>query len=212
MKHSRIVSVVGGCLLLTAMIWMGGCGKEGPVNAPAETLKNLQTAFNGESNAQAKYTAYAKQADKEGYGEVASLFRAAALSEGIHAANHAKVIRSMGAEPKAEIKLPEIKTTSENLASAIKGETYELTTMYPDFIKQAKADDSDATVQTFTWALEAEKMHAKYFQAALDDLNNWKGDKKTFIVCEQCGYTVDELDLKKCPICNEPEKYLKKVS
>ena len=86
-----------------------------PIKAQAaistSTLTNLQTAFNGESNANAKYLAYAKKADEEGYNRVGRLFRAAARAEAIHAQNHAKVIRSMGAEPVTEIKLPEIKST-----------------------------------------------------------------------------------------------------
>src|SRR5664279_606623 len=77
----------------------------------ATTLKNLQTAFNGESNANARYDAFAKQADKEGYGQVASLFRAAARAEAIHAANHAVVIKNLGGTPEAKVEKPDVKTT-----------------------------------------------------------------------------------------------------
>src|ERR1035437_8894108 len=111
----------------------------------SRTLENLQAAFNGESNAHNKYLAFAKKAGEEGYGEVASLFRAAAKAEEIHASNHAAVIRKLGAEPKADIHAPEIKSTRENLAVAIAGETYERDTMYPEFIAEAKAvKNSDA--------------------------------------------------------------------
>jgi hypothetical protein len=72
----------------------------------AKTLENLRTAFNGESNAHAKYLEYARRANAEGYTKAASLFRAAARAEEIHAANHAEVIRKMGFEPKAYINLP----------------------------------------------------------------------------------------------------------
>ncbi len=99
----------------------------GDANA-GKTLENLQAAFNGESNAHAKYLAYANKADEEGYLKVATLFRAAAYAEEVHLNNHAKVIKGMGASPKAEIKLPEIHSTAQNLADAIKGETYEQTT------------------------------------------------------------------------------------
>jgi rubrerythrin len=73
------------------------------VKASAITLKTLQVAFNGESNANARYLAFAKQAQSEGYGEVASLFRAAARAEKIHATNYAAVIEELGALPQAQI-------------------------------------------------------------------------------------------------------------
>ena len=98
------------------------------------TLQNMQTAFNGESNAHMLYLAFAEQADHENYGEVASLFRAAARAEAIHASNHAAVIKGMGADPQAKLELPEVKTTQENLEAAIKAETYERDVMYPGFL------------------------------------------------------------------------------
>ena len=68
-----------------------------------KTLQNLQAAYNGESNAHARYLAFAEQADREGYPQVAVLFRAAARAEEIHLTNHAAVIRQLGATPKANI-------------------------------------------------------------------------------------------------------------
>lgn len=103
-----------------------------------KTLNNLQTAFNGETNANAKYLEYAKKADAEGFTKVASLYRAAARAEEIHAGNHADVIKKMGGTPKSEVKLPEIKTTKENLEDSVKGETYEGDTMYPEFLQEAR--------------------------------------------------------------------------
>ena len=108
--------------------------------AAGSTLDNLQAAFNGESNANAKYLAFSKKAAEEGYGQVASLFKAAARAEEIHAANHAVVIKKLGGVPKADVKTPEVKTTSENLKVAISGETYERDTMYPEFLAKARKD------------------------------------------------------------------------
>src|SRR5512135_398155 len=105
--------------------------------ATETTLKNLQTAFNGESNAAAKYAEFARQADKEGYGRVASLFRAASRAEQIHAANHAKVLEKLAAKPVAKIEPVHVGTTAENLRVAIAGEEYERDVMYPDFIQEA---------------------------------------------------------------------------
>ena len=104
---------------------------------------------NGESNAHARYLAFAEKADEEGYTGVGSLFRAAAHSEEIHAANHAKVIKSLGAAPKADVKAPEAKTTAENLKAAIAGETYERDVMYPEFVSKAKAEGNSDAVRSF---------------------------------------------------------------
>ena len=73
-------------------------GKDGAGATASTTLQNMQTAFNGESNAHLRYLAFAEQADRESYGEVASLFRAAARAEEVHASNHAEVIKGMGAD------------------------------------------------------------------------------------------------------------------
>ena len=104
--------------------------------APTTTLDNLQAGFNGESNAHSRYLAFAEKAGQEGYGEVASLFRAAAKAEEVHAANHAAVIKKMGGTAQAKIETPVVKSTKENLEAAIKGESYERDTMYPEFLKQ----------------------------------------------------------------------------
>ncbi len=170
-----------------------------------ETLKNLQAAYNGESNAHAKYMAYAQKADQEGYYKVANLFRAAAGCEEVHLKNHAKVIESMGAVPKADITIPEIRATSENLKDAIKGELYENKTMYPDFIAQAeKAKNADA-VLTFTLAMGAEADHAAFYQKALKEIDSWKKVDEKFYFCPTCGHLViGKPDFEICPLCGMP--------
>jgi rubrerythrin len=186
--------------------------KEGGTVIPETTVKNLQTAFNGESNAKARYEAFAKKADEEGYGQVASLFRAAAMAEGIHAAGYEKLIASGGATAKADIKPPEVRSTKENLEAAIGGETEEKQKMYPDFVAQAKTDKVDMAELLFSHALAVETEHAALYQTALGDLENWKAGKKEFLVCERCGHTSLWAELDKCPICSEPKKGLIKVS
>ncbi len=178
-----------------------------------KTLENLQAAFNGESNAHAKYLAYSKKADAEGYYKVAALFRAAAYAENVHLNNHAKVIKSMGATPTAEIKLPEINSTAQNLADAIKGETYEQTVMYPDFLTQAEEEQNLAAVETFSFAQAAEAEHAKLYQKALDNLNDWKVADAGFSVCPTCGYTIEgKPAFVSCPICGKPTEEYKLIS
>ena len=173
--------------------------------AQNKTLDNLIAAYNGESNANAKYLAYAEKADEDGYAKVASLFRAAASAEKIHLTNHARVIEGMGGTPKADIKLPTIKSTKENLEDAVKGETYERSTMYPEFISQAEKDDNPDAILTFTYAQAAEAEHAKLYKAALAALAQWKAPKTVFYVCPICGYTVEgKPSFAACPVCRTP--------
>ena len=177
--------------------------------AASSTLDNLQAAYNGESNAHARYLAFAEKAQAEGYGPVASLFRAAARAEEIHANNHAAVITKMGAKPKADIALPEVKTTAENLLAAVKGETYERDTMYPGFIKTAKKEGNRDALKSFNYAKTAEAEHASLYAEMAKNLEKMKGGAKTFYVCTVCGYTTTNLDFEKCISCFNPkDKYV----
>lgn len=185
---------------------------EAPDLKVGTTLENLQAAFNGESNAHAKYLVFAKKAEEEGMTPVASLFRAAAKAEEIHAANHKKVIESMGGRAEATIEKPEVKSTKENLAAAIAGESYERDVMYVEFLKVAKADRNRQAVRTLNLAKIAEAEHAKLYQEALDNLDSWKGDANTFYVCTVCGYTTTAPSLDKCPSCFSPKEKFIKVS
>jgi rubrerythrin len=184
-----------------------------PSKAAATTLDNLQAGFNGESNAHARYLAFAEKANQEGYGEVASLFRAAAKAEEVHAANHAAVIKNLGGTPQAKIETPVVKSTKENLEAAIKGESYERDTMYPEFLKQARAEGNRDAVQTFNYAKTAEGEHAKHYSEALNNLPKLKGSKaKDYFVCTVCGYTTPQLDFSKCPSCFTHKDKYEKVS
>jgi rubrerythrin len=175
------------------------------------TLKNLLTAFNGESNANAKYTLFAKKADEEGYGQVASLFRAAARAEQIHAANHGAVIRKLGGTPEAKIESHAVNSTRENLKVAIAGEEYERDVMYPDFIQEAEEQKNSAALRTFKGALEAEKEHARMYAQALATLDEKKG-KTSYYVCAVCGYTVEKVDFERCPVCQHPKEKFEMIN
>lgn len=174
----------------------------------ATTLDNLQAAYNGESNAHARYLAFADKAETDGYLGVASLFRAAAKAEQIHADNHAVVIKKLGAEPKMTLDKPDVKTTSENIQAAIKGETYERDVMYPSFLKIARADKNTDAIRTFNYALTAEGEHAKLYTNALKNQESMKA-AATLYVCSVCGYTTTKIDFEKCPGCLNPkDKYV----
>lgn len=195
-------------LLVAVAFLLMGCSKTADITQASitdppkadKTLDNLQTAFNGESNAKARYLAFAQKAESDGYGKVASLFRAAARAEEIHAANHAVVIRKLGATPAADVKTPEVKSTADNLEAAIKGESYERDTMYPEFLQQARADGNKDAVRTFNLAKEAEAEHAKLYTEASQNLPAWKTNAQTFYVCPSCGFTTGTLNFDKCPV------------
>jgi rubrerythrin len=180
----------------------------------AATVQNLLAAFEGESNAHAKYIAFAVKADADGLHGAASLFRAAGRAEQIHAANHARVLKQLGSEAACTLHAVEIKSTLENLKTALGGEQYEVDTMYPGFLEEAVARNITAAVRTFHGALEAEKTHARLYGEAIALLqagktDAWIGTAREFYVCPVCGYTSEtEEEHERCPVCNCPwEKF-----
>jgi len=186
----------------TAAAVLAGCGKEGLDRA---VVADLKAAHNGESNASAKYAFFAGKCQEAGYLSVAALFRAASFAENIHAGRHAKVLAQYGVEAKAVVKPAVWTDVSAALKEAIKGETYEFTGMYPGFIKTAGDKRVDAAVHSFTHAMEAEKVHAEYYAAALADLDGWKAAGKTFHVCGVCGFTTNDGSVSTCPYCAAPK-------
>ncbi|MCK5511694.1 MAG: rubrerythrin family protein [Thermodesulfovibrionia bacterium] len=162
----------------------------------SKTEKNLQDAFAGESQANRKYLAFAKRAEKEGYKQVAKLFRAAAEAETVHAHNHLK-------------ELGGIKSTRENLETAIHGESYEFQKMYPQMIEEAKAEDNKSALRSFNFANEVEKIHADLYKKALDALGNNK--EEDYFVCQVCGYTAEEAAPDKCPVCAAKREMFRKI-
>jgi rubrerythrin len=182
-----------------------------PVPAEKTTLDNLQAAFNGESNANAKYLAFAEKAEAEGYGKIASLFRAAARAEQVHFEWHAKLIKEMGGTPAANMETPVVKSTAENVKAAFDGETYENTVMYPEFLKKAEADQNKGAVDAFEDAQAAEGVHASLYKSVMDNMKAWKGRGEDFFVCPVCGNVVERRNFKLCPICGTARQEFIKV-
>jgi rubrerythrin len=162
----------------------------------SKTEQNLLEAFAGESQANRKYLAFAKQADKEGYPQVARLFRAAAEAETVHAHAH---LRALG----------QVKSTSENLGEAIAGETHEFRSMYPGMIAAAKEEGNDMAERSFAYANEVEKVHADLYQKALDNLDGL--EETDYYVCSVCGYTCEGEPPDQCPVCGSASKAFSKV-
>ncbi len=193
------------CLVAVIMLSSPAlCADTAAAQKSTPTIDNLMAAYNGESNASARYQAFGKKAETEGYLKVASLFKATSKSEEIHARNHAEVIKKMGYEPKATLEQVKVGSTRENLEAALKGETYEKDTMYPQFIDKAKSDNNKAAVRTFKFAQGVEENHAKLYASALQNLDAWKVGGVVFSVCNVCGNTVEKVDFVLCPVCHEP--------
>lgn len=162
----------------------------------SKSEQNLKEAFAGESQANRKYLAFAKQADKEGYPKTAKLFRAAAEAETVHAHAH---LRTLGG----------INSTTDNLKEAISGETHEFKNMYPAMIKDAVEEGNKGAERTFSYANEVEKVHAKLYQDALDNLDNQ--EEVDYYVCSVCGYTCEGQPPDICPVCKSKSTVFFKV-
>jgi rubrerythrin len=173
------------------------------------TVANLLAAYEGESNAHIKYVVFAAKADAEGWHGAASLFRAAARAEEIHATNHSRVLKQLGVEAKHQNYPAQVKSTLENLKAALAGEQYEIDTMYPGFIAEATESDIPIAKRSFTWAMEAEKTHARLYAESIELVekeemkDSWAASACDFYICAACGYTTrTPEEQERCPVCN----------
>src|SRR5664279_2160046 len=192
---------------------LAACLIVGCAPKPVKTIENLKAAYNGESTASAKYAAFAEKAKAEGFDTVAVMFLATSKAEAIHAGNHLKVLEKLGEKITGpEIGKFEVLSTAENIADGIKGETYELETMYPYFIATAKMEKSSGAVKSFTWAFDTEKKHQIFYKTALAVVATG-GEKSLpakWFVCPVCGNTFNEAGVPaKCDFCMTPkEKFI----
>ncbi|MDF2678781.1 MAG: rubrerythrin [Bacillota bacterium] len=159
-----------------------------------KTLNNLMAAFAGESQANRKYTAYAKKAEAEGNKNAAKLFKAASDAETLHALKEFEVAGK-------------IKTTAENLQDAFNGETEEYTSMYPEFIKEAEEEGNKDAIKIFNYAMKAEEVHAKLYKEALENIE--ETEEVFYFLCPVCG-NIEKVVPEKCSICGVPgSKFIK---
>mgnify|MGYP000967519113 CR=1 FL=1 len=190
------------CLIVTGLV--ASCS-----SGPSKTIENLKTAYNGESTASAKYAAFAQKAETEGFDTIAVMFRATSKSEAIHAGNHKRVLENLGVETgDPVIEHFEVLSTAENLASGIKGESYEIDEMYPGFIATAEKEEITDAIESFTYAIDTEKKHKAFYESALELVK--EGSEVSvpvkWFVCPVCGNTYDEATLTDdCEFCQTPK-------
>ncbi len=152
------------------------------------TTDNLKEAFAGESQAYQKYVSFAARAEKDGFPNVARLFRTTAEAERIHADGHLKALDGIG-------------STADNLRAAIAGETHEATEMYPPMLQQAEAEGHRAR-RMFKYAVQAETTHAELYKRALEAVASGNDlAESRFYLCPTCGHIEFGRPPETCPIC-----------
>jgi len=148
---------------------------------------NLMDAFSGESQANRKYASFSAKAIEDGFPIVGRLFKAASEAEEIHARRHLEVAGK-------------VKSTAENLEVAVAGEVEESTVMYPRMLKEAEGNPD--AIRSFTFACEAEAIHANHYKEALAAVKSGKDlNVKNILLCQVCGNIVYESAPAICPIC-----------
>jgi rubrerythrin len=162
------------------------------------TQANLEAAFAGESQAHVKYHIFAERAEREGFPNVARLFRAVSYAELVHATGHFKVLEGLH-------------KTEDNLTAAIGGETYEVNEMYPAFIAVAEVQEEKSAIRSNKWALEAEKVHAGMYEMARQAvLAGEDAEVGNVHICAVCGWTVEGEAPDRCPLCGAMREKFRK--
>ncbi len=188
----------------------------------SKTEENLRKALGNETDAHVRYVAYARRAAEEGLPALELLFRAASLSESVHARSHQAALGS-DEHILESIRSPErvadaverlfaegaVKSTMENLKSAIEEETFEFKTLYPAMIQTAAAEKMMDARHSLEYAMSVEMVHARLFKKMLADPH--KDDVDAYFVCPVCGHTTVSQAPRKCPYCGVDEAKFYKV-
>ena len=184
-----------------------------------ETIRNLVKAFIGESQARNRYSFYASVAKKEGFEQIAEIFRITAENEKEHASTLFKLINELKKEKGEE--LDEIKVeavaptvlgdTAQNLKAAIAGENHEHTKMYPEFADVAEREGYPEIAARLRAIAKAEEHHEERYRKLLREVEAgtvFKKDREVWWVCRECGYIhYGKEPPERCPSCNHPRSY-----
>jgi rubrerythrin len=176
-----------------------------------QTEKNILAAFAGESQARNRYTYYAKQADKEGFKQIAAIFEETADQEREHAKRLFKMLQGGEVEITASFPAGIIGTTAANLRDAAAGEQHECSSMYPDFAATARNEGFPEIARVFTAIAVAEKYHEKRYRALLANIENeqvFKRDRPVVWRCRNCGWLHEGTEAPECcDACAHPRAH-----
>lgn len=180
-----------------------------------KTIENLTKAFIGESQARNRYTFYAKIAQKEGFEQIAEIFRLTAENEKEHAKRlfeHIQELKKNLDEIKVEAIAPTgYGNTSQNLKAAMAGENYEYTNMYPEFAKVAEKEGLLEIAKRLRAIAVAERHHEERYKKLLKEVEAgtvFKKEKEIWWVCRECGYVhFGQQPPAKCPSCDHPRNF-----
>ena len=168
-----------------------------------QTLKNLETAFAGESQARNKYTYFASVAKKEGYEQIAEIFEKTANNEKEHAKMWFKELNGIG-------------NTAENLQTAAEGENFEWTDMYEEFARVAKEEGFEDLAKKFLAVGQIEKRHEERYRQLLQNVETKAVFEKSEVKvweCRNCGHIcIGTQAPLVCPVCNHPQSYFEVVN
>ena len=151
-----------------------------------ELNRALYEAYVGEAKAALRLKVFADKAEKEGYAQIAKLFRVIAFSEEIHGTRALKLLK-------------EVKSTEENLAASFESEQKVAGVSYDNFIKLAEKEGNKAAVLHFSQSRDVEEVHAKLYKEAMNHL--LEARETTYFVCKVCGYVSDGVLPDECPFC-----------
>ncbi|WP_416176400.1 rubrerythrin family protein [Clostridium sp.] len=173
----------------------------------AMTADFLRSAYGGESMAHMRYLIWGEEAAKEGYHNIGRLFKAISYAEWVHAKNHFNVLKDQAGDSSVTAGgVFGMANVVNNLQGAFDGEMHEINQMYPVYLETAKLQGEEDAKRSFSFALSAEKEHAKLFKKAQDSAKQGKDLEGTKIyVCSVCGFTVEGEAPEKCPICGVPK-------
>ena len=162
-----------------------------------KTEKNLAYAFAAESKASARNAVFARKAEKDGYPQIARLFRAVSDAESVHAQRYLFLMRG------------KIGSTEENLETAFQKEIQANVEEYPKLIKDAAEEDNRSALSAFSQSRDVESRHADLYKKALNDM---VAERETdYHVCQVCGYISEDEVPDKCPICGAVKEKFKLV-
>ncbi len=162
----------------------------------SKIMEILHQAYTGEAKAVLRLKVYADKAEKEGYPQMARLFRAIALSEEVHGTRALRLLK-------------EIRSTEENLAASFESETKVAGVAYDAFIKIANEEGNRGAALHFSQSRDVEEVHAKLYKEAMGHFMEER--ETTYHVCTICGYVSDGVLPDRCPVCSAKPEYFTKV-